>query len=101
MIVWIYQTPTCEKNFVIQTPWYLSSIYNMAYSLVLGNKVDSPREYFRLLYLQNGITKWYIEVEYIASLKKLTATRSVRNYLKNIKVPIWIKILTSGSCLMK
>ena len=27
----------------------------MVYSLVLGNKIDSPREYFRVLDLQGGV----------------------------------------------
>ena len=58
----VYTTPTCEKNFVIQTHWNLSSIYNKVYSLILANKIDSHREYFRALYLQSGVTKWYIEV---------------------------------------
>ena len=43
-----------RKIFVIQTPWNLSDIYNMVYSLVLTNKIDSPREYFRVLDLQSG-----------------------------------------------
>ena len=44
-----------RKNFVIQTPWNLSGIYNMVYSLDLANKIDSPREYFRVLDLQSGV----------------------------------------------
>ena len=44
-----------RKNFVIQTPWNLSDIYNMVYSLVLTNKIDSPREYFWKLDLQSGV----------------------------------------------
>ena len=59
------------KNFVIQTPWKLSGIYNMVYSLVLANKIDSPRQYFRVYDLQSGVPKWYIVVEYIVSLPKL------------------------------
>ena len=54
-----------RKKFVIQTRWNLSSIYNKVYSLILANKIDSPREYFWALYLQSGVTKWYIEVEYL------------------------------------
>ena len=42
-----------RKNFVTQTPWNLSDMYNMVYSLVLTNKIDSPREYFRVLDLQS------------------------------------------------
>ena len=44
-----------RKNFVIQTPWNLSDIYNTVYSLVLANKIDSLREYFRVLDLQSGV----------------------------------------------
>ena len=51
-----------RKNFVIQTPLNLSDIYNMVYSLVLTNKIDSTREYFRVLDLQSeipsDISKW-------------------------------------------
>ena len=37
--------------FVIQTPWNLFGIYKKVHSVVLANKIDSPREYFRVLYL--------------------------------------------------
>ena len=47
--------------------WNLTSIYIKVYSLILANKIDSPREYFRVLYRQSGITKWYFEVEYFIS----------------------------------
>ena len=43
-----------RKNFVIQTaetPWNLSSIYKKVHSVVLANKIYSPKEYFRVLYL--------------------------------------------------
>ena len=42
--------------------WNLSGIYNKMHSLVWADKIDSPREYFRVLYLQSGvlsdILKW-------------------------------------------
>ena len=44
-----------RKNFVIQTPWILSGIYNMVYCLILANKIDSPWEYFRVLDLQSRV----------------------------------------------
>ena len=59
-----------QKKIVIQTHWNLSSIYNKVYSLILANKIDSPREYFRVWYLQSGMTKWNIEVEYFVSSRK-------------------------------
>ena len=68
---------------------------------LLVNKIDSPREYFQVLYLQSGVPKWYIAVKNLVSSRKLTATCCVRNFLRNIKVPIWIKILTPGSCFMR
>ena len=77
-----------RKFFVIQMPWNLSGIYNKVYSLVLANKIDSPREYFRVLLLQSGVPKCYIDVEYLVSSRKLTATCGIRNSLWNIKVPI-------------
>ena len=40
-----------RKTFVIQTPWNLSDIYKKVQSVVLANKIDSPREYFLVLYL--------------------------------------------------
>ena len=39
-----------QKNFVIQTPWNLSGIYKKVHYVDLANKIDSPREYFRVLY---------------------------------------------------
>ena len=56
-----------QKKIVIQTRWKLSNIYNKVYSLILVNiyKIVSLREYFRVLYLQSGAAKWYIEVEYL------------------------------------
>ena len=59
-----------RKYFVIQTHWNLSGLYNKVYSLVLANKNDSPREYFRALHLQSWVPKWYIEVEYLVSTRK-------------------------------
>ena len=44
-----------RKFFVIQTPWNLSGIYKKAHSEDLANKIDSPREYFRVLDLQSGV----------------------------------------------
>ena len=46
----LYKTPTREKNFVIQTPWNLYGIYKKVHSVDLANKIESPREYFRVLY---------------------------------------------------
>ena len=79
-----------QTNTVIQTHWNLSSIYNKVYSLILANKIDFPREYFRVLYLQNGVIEWYIEKEYLVSSEKLLATCNVRVFLWHITVPIWI-----------
>ena len=46
----LYKTATREKNFVIQTSWNVSSIYKKVYSVDLANKIEPPREYFRVLH---------------------------------------------------
>ena len=51
-----------QKIFVIQTRWNLFSNYNQVYNFI-ANSIDSHSEYFRVLYVQSGITNWYIEVE--------------------------------------
>ena len=56
-----------RKNFVIRTPWNLSGIYNMVYSLVLADKIDSPRVYFEYWVSKVGYLGDIIEVEYIVS----------------------------------
>ena len=56
-----------RKNFVIQTPWNLSDIYKKVQSVVLANKIDSPREYFRVLYL----LKWGTQVIYWSTISGL------------------------------
>ena len=57
-------------------PWNLYGIYNKVYSLVytIGNITDSPKEYFHVLYLKSWVTKWYIEADYLISLREFTAT---------------------------
>ena len=37
-----------KKKFVIQMPWNLSGIYKKVHSVDLANKIESPREYFRV-----------------------------------------------------
>ena len=54
-----------RKNFVIQKPWNLCGIYNMVYSLVLANTIDSSRVYFEYWVSKVGYLGDIIEVEYI------------------------------------
>ena len=42
----LYKNTDMRKLFVIQTPWKLSDIYNMVYSLVLTNKNRFPQRVF-------------------------------------------------------
>ena len=46
-------------------PWNLSDIYKKVHSVVLANKIDSPREYFWVLYLWSGVPTRFIEVQYL------------------------------------
>ena len=54
-LLFVYmRSPHPNKTLPLRLP-YSADIYNMVYSLVLTNKIDSPREYFRVLYLQSGV----------------------------------------------
>ena len=61
------------------------------HSVVIANRIDSPREYFQVLYFYSGVSKWFIVVQFPISSTNLTATREDSRLLWIIKVLTLIK----------